>query len=117
MKPIYIHKKLRSLIAIGYCLVIALTCIIVYIYQHEQNQFNELEKESNYLHIMQQKIHDAYASLLELTMFGETILEWDKGDTATYRNMRMKVDGLLRDFKIYYSGERIDSVRRILAEK
>ena len=29
----------------------------------------------------------------------------------------MKVDGLLRDFKIYYSGERIDSVRRILAEK
>ena len=105
MKPIYIHKKLRSLIAIGYCLVIALTCIIVYIYQHEQNQFNELEKESNYLHIMQQKIHDAYASLLELTMFGETILEWDKGDTATYRNMRMKVDGLLRDFKIYYSGE------------
>lgn len=117
MKPIYIHKKLRSLIAIGYCLVIALTCIIVYIYQHEQNQFNKLEKESNYLHIMQQKIHDAYASLLELTMFGETILEWDKGDTATYRNMRMKVDGLLRDFKIYYSGERIDSVRRILAEK
>ena len=65
MKPIYIHKKLRSLIAIGYCLVIALTCIIVYIYQHEQNQFNELEKESNYLHIMQQKIHDAYASLLD----------------------------------------------------
>lgn len=55
--------------------------------------------------------------MLDLTMFGETILEWEEADTALYRAKRMEVDSILCEFKNYYSGERIDSLRHLMAEK
>ena len=55
--------------------------------------------------------------MLDLTMFGETILEWKDADTATYRAKRLEVDSILCRFKNYYSGERIDSLRGLMAEK
>ena len=76
-----------------------------------------LEDETRRIHTLRENVHRAYAEMLDLTMFGETILEWEEGDTAVYRRKRMKVDSLLCDFKNYYSGERLDSVRMLLAEK
>ena len=55
--------------------------------------------------------------MLDLTMFGETILEWEEADTALYRVKRLKVDSILCEFKNFYSGERIDSLRHLMAEK
>ncbi len=109
--------KVRRYIAIGYCIIVALIGSIAYFYQLEWNQMEALEDETRRIHILRENVHRAYAEMLDLTMFGETILEWEEGDTAVYRRKRMKVDSLLCDFKNYYSGERLDSVRMLLAEK
>ncbi len=109
--------KVRKYIAIGYCIIVALIGSIAYFYQQEWSQMEALEDETKRIHILRENVHRAYAEMLDLTMFGETILEWEEGDTAVYRRKRMKVDSLLCDFKNYYSGERLDSVRMLLAEK
>ena len=109
--------KVRRYIAIGYCIIVALIGSIAYFYQQEWNQMEALEDETRRIHTLRENVHRAYAEMLDLTMFGETILEWEEGDTAVYRRKRMKVDSLLCDFKNYYSGERLDSVRMLLAEK
>ena len=109
--------KIKRKLAIGYTVIVALIGGIVYTYLHEWRQMNRLEGEMKQIHILRQGVHEAYVQLLDLTMFGETILEWDDCDTAVYRAKRMKVDSILCEFKRFYSGERIDSLRELMAEK
>ena len=78
---------------------------------------NRLEREVKEIHRLRQNVHEAYVHMLDLTMFGETILEWEEADTALYRIKRLKVDSILCEFKNFYSGERIDSLRHLMAEK
>lgn len=109
--------KIERKIAIGYTIIVALIGGIVYTYLHEWRQMNRLEREVKEIHRLRQNVHEAYVHMLDLTMFGETILEWEEADTALYRAKRMEVDSILCEFKNYYSGERIDSLRHLMAEK
>lgn len=109
--------KIERKIAIGYTIIVALIGGIVYTYLHEWRQMNRLEREVKEIHRLRQSVHEAYVHMLDLTMFGETILEWEKADTTLYRAKRLKVDSILCEFKDYYSGERIDSLRVLMAEK
>ena len=109
--------KIERKIAIGYTIIVALIGGIVYTYLHEWRQMVLLEREVKEIHELRQSVHEAYVHMLDLTMFGETILEWDEADTALYRVKRLKVDSILCEFKNFYSGERIDSLRHLMAEK
>ena len=109
--------KIQRKLAIGYTIIVALIGGIVYTYLHEWRQMVLLEREVKEIHELRQSVHEAYVHMLDLTMFGETILEWEKADTAVYRAKRLKVDSILCEFKEYYSGERIDSLRYLMAEK
>ena len=109
--------KIERKIAIGYTIIVALIGGIVYTYLHEWRQMNRLEREVKEIHRLRQSVHEAYVHMLDLTMFGETILEWEEADTALYRIKRLKVDSILCEFKNFYSGERIDSLRHLMAEK
>lgn len=109
--------KIQRKLAIGYTIIVALIGGIVYTYLHEWRQMVLLEREVKEIHELRQSVHEAYVHMLDLTMFGETILEWEEADTALYRVKRLKVDSILCEFKNYYSGERIDSLRHLMAEK
>lgn len=109
--------KIQRKLALGYTIIVALIGGIVYTYLHEWRQMNRLEREVKEIHRLRQSVHEAYVHMLDLTMFGETILEWEEADTALYRAKRMEVDSILCEFKNYYSGERIDSLRHLMAEK
>ena len=109
--------KIQRKIAIGYVVIVALIGGIVYTYLHEWRQMVLLEREIKQIHELRQSVHEAYVHMLDLTMFGETILEWEEADTAIYRAKRMKVDSILCEFKNYYPSERIDSLRYLMAEK
>ena len=109
--------KIQRKLAIGYTIIVALIGGIVYTYLHEWRQMVLLEREVKEIHELRQSVHEAYVHMLDLTMFGETILEWDEADTALYRVKRLKVDSILCEFKNFYSGERIDSLRHLMAEK
>lgn len=109
--------KIQRKLALGYTIIVALIGGIVYTYLHEWRQMNILEREVKEIHRLRQNVHEAYVHMLDLTMFGETILEWEEADTALYRTKRLEVDSILCEFKNYYSGERIDSLRHLMAEK
>ena len=109
--------KIQRKLALGYTIIVALIGGIVYTYLHEWRQMVLLEREVKEIHELRQSVHEAYVHMLDLTMFGETILEWEEADTALYRVKRLKVDSILCEFKNFYSGERIDSLRHLMAEK
>ncbi len=109
--------KIQRKLAIGYTVIVALIGGIVYTYLHEWRQMVLLEREVKEIHRLRQSVHEAYVHMLDLTMLGETTLEWEEADTALYRAKRLEVDSILCEFKNYYSGDRIDSLRHLLAEK
>lgn len=108
---------LRKYIAIGYALLALLIGGILYIYYSEWQVLERLEQEGRYLNGIRQNVHNAYAQMLDLTLYGETILEWQEEDTVIYHAKRMVMDSLLCDFKAYYPPIRIDSLRGLLADK
>ena len=89
--------KIGRKLAIGYTVIVALIGGIVYTYLREWRQMVSLESEIKQIHEARQSVHEAYVHMLDLTMFGETILEWEKADTAIYRAKRHKVDSILCD--------------------
>ena len=109
--------KIERKLAVGYAIIVALIGGIAYTYLHEWRQMNRLEREVREIHRLRENVHDAYVHMLDLTMFGESVLEWKDNDTIVYRNKRLAVDSILNGFKRYYAGERIDSVRSLLAER
>lgn len=82
--------KIERKIAIGYTIIVALIGGIVYTYLHEWRQMNRLEREVKEIHRLRQSVHEAYVHMLDLTMFGETILEWERADTTLYRAKRLR---------------------------
>ncbi len=91
--------KIQRKLAIGYAVIVALIGGIVYTYLHEWRQMVLLEREVKGIHRLRQSVHEAYVHMLDLTMLGETILEWEKADTAVYRAKRLKVDSILCEFR------------------
>ena len=110
-------KVVQQIIAFGYFVIVAVIVGIICVYTQEWKQIERLTYQTKQVNWLRNNVHQAYAQMLELTMFGEAILEWEEGDMAVYHRKRMMIDSLLCDFKNYYSGERLDSVRMLLAEK
>ena len=55
--------------------------------------------------------------MIEFSLLGETILEWDDHDLDNYHSQRMSMDSILQRFKVAYPSERIDSLRYLLEDK
>ena len=87
--------KIQRKLAIGYTVIVVLIGGIVYTYLYEWRQMVLLEREVKEIHELRQRVHEAYVHMLDLTMSGEPILEWEEADTALYRVERLKVDNIL----------------------
>lgn len=108
---------LRKYIAIGYAVIAMLIGGIVFIYLREWRDLERIEAESKEVNMLRQKVHDAYAQMLDLTLYGEKVLEWNAEDTLVYRGKRLAMDSILCEFKQHYPPERLDSLCRLLADK
>ncbi|RLT71726.1 hybrid sensor histidine kinase/response regulator, partial [Parabacteroides distasonis] len=64
-----------------------------------------------------QESHEIFVLLIELSLSGETVLEWEYADLVHYHYQRMAMDSMLCRFKTIYPAERIDSVRHLLEDK
>ena len=56
---------LRKYIAIGYAVIALLIGGNVFIYLHEWRELERIEAESKEMNMLRQKVHDAYAQMLE----------------------------------------------------
>lgn len=110
-------KNLRAKMAIGYILILLLVGGIVHTWIGERHELERLKKENERIDNFRKEVHEVYVRVAELSLMGETILEWDNGDVENYHRKRLEVDSLLQCFKPIYDNRRIDSICHLLADK
>lgn len=110
-------RLFRKTIAFGYLLIAVLIGSIAYTSFYEWLRLESLEDENRQINHFRQQLHDAYVQMIELSLFGETILEWEAEDLEHYHSCRMTMDSILCHFKAVYPAERIDSIRHLLEDK
>lgn len=110
-------RLFRKTIAIGYLLIAVLIGSIAYTSFYEWRKLESLEEENRQIDRFRQQLHDAYVQMIEFSLLGETILEWESEDLEHYHSCRMDMDSMLCRFKTVYPSERIDSVRHLLEDK
>ena len=107
----------RKTITFGYILIAVLIGSIAYTSFYEWRKLEALEEENRQIDRFRLRLHDAYVRMIEFSLLGETILEWENEDLEHYHTQRMAVDSMLCRFKATYPAERIDSVRHLLEDK
>ncbi len=110
-------KHFRKMLAAGYLLIVLLVGGIIGTWLGEWRDLELLERENREINRFRKETHDAYVGVVELSLLGESVLEWDDKDVAAYRRQRMTVDSMLCRFKSHYESVRIDSVRHLLEDK
>ena len=110
-------KSIKNLISLGYLLMALLVIGIMYIWYKEWCDLEKLEVQNRYIDTFRQEWHEIFVLLIELSLSGESVLEWDDKDLEHYHTQRMAIDSMLCRFKAIYPEERIDSVRQLLEDK
>jgi len=110
-------KNIRIWITIGYMLISFVVCMIGYRWHVEWDELEKLEIKNTELNYFREELHNVYIHLIDFSLSGETILEWDATDLEHYHIQRMEIDSMLCCFKTTYPAERIDSVRYLLEDK
>ena len=110
-------RLFRKTITFGYILIAMLIGGIAYTSFYEWRKLESLEEENRHIDKFRLQLHDAYVQMIEFSLLGETILEWDYYDLENYHSQRMSVDSILQRFKVTYPSERIDSLRYLLKDK
>lgn len=110
-------KHVRIWITIGYILISFVICMIGYQWYIEWNEFEKLEIENTELNYFREQLHNTYIQLIEISLSGETILDWGDKDLEYYHLQRIAIDSMLCHIKNTYPAARIDSVRHLLEDK
>ena len=110
-------KSIKNLISLGYLLMALLVIGIMYIWYKEWCDLEKLEVQNRHIDTFRQESHKIFVFLIELSLSGETVLEWKDADLEHYHYQRMAMDSMLCRFKTIYPTERIDSVRHLLEDK
>ena len=110
-------KSIKNLISLGYLLMALLVIGIMYIWYKEWCDLEKLEVQNRHIDTFRQESHKIFVFLIELSLSGETVLEWEYADLEHYHYQRMVMDSMLCRFKTIYPTERIDSVRHLLEAK
>ncbi len=105
----------------GYIILIFLLVLTIYLFRKEQMKRNYLQQDEQELLHFWHLTGEAYAGLLDLATYGETVSVWDENDRGTYQKRRNEVCGTLQSLKQYVhtSGQRvrIDSLCLLLERK
>ena len=110
-------KYIQKIILHGYVLITLLIGCIAYTWYNEWQEVEALESDNHKIDEFRKDINNIHIQLIEFSLLGETILEWNDEDLEHYHIRRMSIDSMLCRFKAIYLAERIDSVRHLLEDK
>ena len=110
-------EQCKSVIIIGYAIIVLLISAVIYIWNSEWNQLENIELSNSEINNFRKNIDKIHIQLIEFSLLGETILDWDNGDLEHYHVQRIAIDSMLCNIKKTYPAERIDSVRYLLEDK
>lgn len=109
--------QLLKLITLGYGFATLLIGCVVYTWHHEWQEIERLEEDNRWIDKLRTEINDIHIWLIEFSLLGETVLDWNEADLENYHTQRIALDSTLCLFNKIHSIERIDSVRRLLEDK
>ena len=110
-------RYIQKIVASGYLLITLLIGYISYIWHSEWRDIEKLEYDNRQIDELRKDINNIQIQLIEFSLLGETVLEWDDKDLEHYHDRRMAIDSMLCRFKATYPAERIDSVSYLLEYK
>ena len=110
-------KHIRALTAAGYLLMVLLVGGIIYTWLGEWRDLERLEVQNRQIDDFRKEINEVHIQLIEFSLLGETILDWEEKNLEYYHTQRMAMDSMLCRFKAFYPTGRIDSVRHLLEDK
>ena len=117
MGKIFIKANYRKWIRLGYIMIFILISLIGHKWYSEWDDVEKLELQNQQIDQFRKEINDIQIQMIEFSLLGETILEWDDEALAHYHAQRIAMDSMLCRFKEIYPAERIDSVRQLLEDK
>ena len=110
-------KYIKEIVAFGYLLIALLIVGISYTWHHEWQEVEALEVGNRRIDEFRKEVNHIHIRLIEFSLMGETVLEWDETDLEDYHTKRIALDSILCSFNATYPIERIDSVRGLLEDK
>ena len=109
----YAKKNIIS----GYLLIVLLIIFLAYIWHYEWQEITTLEVNNQQVDDFRKEVNCIHIRLIEFSLLGETILDWNETDLENYHTQRIALDSILYSFNATYTIERIDSVRKLLEDK
>ena len=109
----YIRKTIIS----DYTLIALLIGCIAYTWYREWQEVKALEIGNQRIDKFRKEVNRIHIRLIEFSLMGETILDWNETDLENYHAQRIALDSTLCLFNKIHSIERIDSVRSLLEDK
>ena len=110
-------KYLQKAVASGYTLITLLIGCIANIWHYEWQEVEALEVGNQRIDEFRKEVNRIHIQLIEFSLLGETVLDWDETDLENYHAQRITLDSALCLFNKIHSIERIDSVRSLLEDK
>lgn len=110
-------QGIKPMIAVGYLLIAILTGGIIYNSLYQWRRLGQLEVKAKQTNSLRVNVHEVYIHFMELSLTGESVLDWDASDYDLYHTRRMALDSLLQAFERIYPSERMDSIRHLLEDK
>lgn len=89
-------------IQLGYILISILIGCMAYNSLYEWQEIEALELGNKKIDELRKEINNINIQMIEFSLFGETILEWDANDLENYHSQRMVMDSILCGFKRRY---------------
>jgi len=89
----------------------------MHIWHHEWQEVEALEVGNQRIDEFRKEVNRIHIRLIEFSLLGETVLDWDETDLESYHAQRIALDSTLCLFNKIHSIERIDSVRSLLEDK
>lgn len=112
-----LHIKILS----GYLIVLAVIGCMAFIFLHERQRMQEMDRDLLAIRNIQNNINTAHLYITELAFDGETVVGWDMKDYDKYHAKRMHVDSLLQVLRIgcidFVHPERVEKLRKLLTDK
>ena len=108
---------LKKVVVSGYFLITLIIGCIAYTWHREWQEVEALEVSNQQIDKFRKEVNRIHIRLIELSLSGETVLDWDEADLENYHAQRIALDSTLCLFNKIHSIERIDSVRSLLEDK
>ena len=110
-------KHAHTIINISYISIFLIVSGIVYTWFHEWQEVEALEVGNQQIDEFRKEVNHIHIRLIEFSLLGETVLDWNEADLENYHAQRRALDSALCLFNKIHSIERIDSVRSLLEDK